>query len=107
MLEEYLGRILINRRVRPVSLTAAGEEFIPKARHILSEIDLFKGSTTPWSPSEGGITIVMPHSATVAVFPQFKAWLSQRLPGIHFPPGLPITTWQRVCWRGRKSTLPL
>lgn len=85
-LEEFLGRILINRRVRPVSLTAAGEEFVPKARQILSEIDLFKGASAPWSPSEGGITIVMPHSATVAVFPPFKAWLSQRLPGIHFAP---------------------
>lgn len=85
-LEEYLGRILINRRIRPVSLTAAGQEFVPKARQILSEIDLFKGASAPWSPSEGGITIVMPHSATVAVFPQFKTWLSQRLPGIHFAP---------------------
>jgi len=85
-LEEYLGRILINRRVRPVSLTAAGEEFIPKARQILSEIDHFKGASAPWSPSEGGITIVMPHSATVAIFPQFKAWLSRRLSGMHFAP---------------------
>lgn len=83
-LEEYLGRILINRRVRPVSLTAAGEEFIPKARQILSDIDHFKGASAPWSPSEGGITIVMPHSATVGVFPMFKRWLSARLPDIHF-----------------------
>lgn len=85
-LEEYLGRILINRRVRPVSLTAAGLDFVPKARQILSEIELFKGASAPWSPSEGGIAIVMPHSATVAVFPMFKTWLSQRLPGIHFAP---------------------
>lgn len=85
-LEEYLGRILFNRDVRPLSLTAAGEEFVPVAKQILSEIDLFRGGSAPWSPSEGGITIVMPHSATVAIFPQFKAWLSQRLPGAHFAP---------------------
>lgn len=47
---------------------------------------MFKGSSAPWRPSEGGITIVMPHSATVAIFPQFKGWLSQRSPRIHFAP---------------------
>lgn len=86
LLEDYLGRILINRRVRPVSLTAAGEDFVPKARRILSEIDHFKGGSSPWSPSEGGIPIVMPHSATLAIFPDFKAWLAQRVSGMHFAP---------------------
>ncbi len=85
-LEEYVGRVLIDRRSRPLYLTKAGEDFVPKARQILSEIDTFRGQTAPWSPSEGGVTIVMPHSATVAVFPQFKERLSRKLPGIHFAP---------------------
>lgn len=85
-LEEYLGRTLVDRRSRPLSLTTAGEDFVPKARQIISEIDIFRGQSAPWSQSEGGISIVMPHSATVAVFPRFKEWLSQRLPGVYFAP---------------------
>lgn len=85
-LEEYVGRTLIDRRGRPLALTKAGEDFVLKARQILSEIDVFRGQSAPWSPSEGGISIVMPHSATVVVFPQFKEWLSHKLPGIHFAP---------------------
>ncbi|SFW99753.1 DNA-binding transcriptional regulator, LysR family [Paracoccus pantotrophus] len=85
-LEDYLGRPLIDRRIRPVSLTIAGEEFIPKARQILSDIDMFRGASAPWSRSEGGISVVMPHSATVSVFPQFRSLLHRRLPGIHFDP---------------------
>lgn len=85
-LEEYLGRTLINRRSRPLALTEAGGDFMPRARQILSEIDIFRGQSAPWSPSEGGVTIVMPHSATVAVFPRFKEWLSHRLPNIYFAP---------------------
>lgn len=85
-LEEYLGRVLIDRRARPISLTPAGEDFVLRARQILSEIDVFKGASAPWSPNEGGISIVMPHSATVAVFPQFKEWLSRELPGVYFAP---------------------
>ncbi|MDZ4310975.1 MAG: LysR family transcriptional regulator [Cypionkella sp.] len=85
-LEDYLGRILIDRRSRPISLTSAGEDFVPKARQILSEIDMFKGVSVPWSLSEGGISIVMPHSVLMAVFPQFKEWLSREIPGIYFAP---------------------
>ena len=85
-LEEYLGRVLINRSSRPVSLTLAGEDFLPAAQKILAEIDLFRGQSAPWSSSEGGVSIVMPHSATVSVFPRFKEWLSHKLPGIYFAP---------------------
>lgn len=85
-LEDYLGRALIDRSNRPISLTVAGEDFLPIARQFLSEIDIFRGTSVPWSPREGGITIVMPHSATVAVFPQFKARLFPEMPGIHFAP---------------------
>lgn len=83
-LETFLGRALIDRRSRPLCLTKAGEDFLPKARQILSEIDAFRSHSTPWSPSEGGVSIAMPHSATVVVFPQFKEWLSHRMAGVHF-----------------------
>ncbi|AMY68326.1 LysR family transcriptional regulator [Frigidibacter mobilis] len=85
-LEDYLGRILVDRSSRPICLTPAGEDFVPKARQILSDIDGFKGTSAPWSPTEGGVSIVMLHSATVTVFPQFKEWLSRKLPGLHFSP---------------------
>lgn len=85
-LEEYLGRLLIDRRSRPIRLTEAGEDFVPRARQILAEIDMFRGASTPWSPNEGGVSIVMPHSATVTIFPEFKERLSQALPGVYFAP---------------------
>lgn len=85
-LEDYLGRLLVDRRSRPIRLTKAGEDFVPKAQQILAEIDLFRGASTPWSPSEGGVSIVMPHSATVTLFPEFKERLSRHLPGVYFAP---------------------
>lgn len=85
-LEDFLGRALIDRGSRPLCLTAAGEEFVPKARQILADIDSFRGQTVPWSQREGGLSIVMPHNATVAVFPQFKEWLSHRMADVHFAP---------------------
>lgn len=85
-LEDFLGRALIDRGSRPLCLTAAGEEFVPKARQILADIDSFRGREVPWSQREGGISIVMPHNATVAVFPQFKEWLSHRMTDVHFAP---------------------
>jgi len=66
-LEDYLGRILVDRSSRPIRLTPAGEDFVPKARQILSDIDGFKGTSAPWSPTEGGVSIVMPHSVCFGV----------------------------------------
>lgn len=86
MLEDYLGQSLVNRGTRPISLTTAGADFVPRARQILSDIDAFKGTSATWTPSDGGITIVMPHSASVSVFPEFKARLAQHLPDVHFSP---------------------
>lgn len=85
-LEDFLGRTLVDRRSRPLCLTGAGEDFVPKARQILSEIETFRDQAVPWSPSEGGVSIVMPHNATVTIFPQFKEWLSRRLRDVHFAP---------------------
>lgn len=85
-LEEYLGQALIDRSDRPITLTQAGLDFLPVARQILSEIDVFKGRSAPWYPTEGGLSIAMPHSATVTVFSRFKEWLSHRLPETFFAP---------------------
>lgn len=85
-LEEFLGRTLFDRRSRPLCLTKAGEDFVPTVRQMLLEIDSFRKQSTPWCPSEGGVSIVMPHSATVAIFPQFREWLTREQPGIQFAP---------------------
>lgn len=85
-LEDYVGRALIDRGSRPLFLTKAGEDFVPVARQVLSDLDSFRGQSIPWSPSEGGVSIVMPHSVTFTVFPKFKEWLSDRISGVHFAP---------------------
>lgn len=85
-LEDYLGQALIDRGSRPLCLTKAGDDFVPVARQILSELNSFRGQSIPWSPSEGGVSIVMPHSVTFTVFPKFKEWLSHRIAGVHFAP---------------------
>ncbi len=85
-LENYLGQTLIDRSDRPITLTQAGRDFLPVARQILSEIDKFTGRSAPWHSSEGGLSIVMPHSATVMVFPLFKEWLSHHIPDMFFAP---------------------
>ncbi|PRD43130.1 hypothetical protein C5748_13060 [Phyllobacterium phragmitis] len=85
-LEESLGKALVDRRSRPMQLTQAGQDFLPKARMILEELDAFRGSEAPWSPSEGGMTIAMPHSATVSIFPRFKERLSHQMSDVFFAP---------------------
>jgi DNA-binding transcriptional LysR family regulator len=85
-LEDYLGRALIDRGNRPLCLTKAGDEFVPVARQVLSVLDSFRGQSIPLSPSEGGVSIVIPHSVTFTVFLKFKEWLSHRMMGAHFAP---------------------
>lgn len=85
-LEDHLGRMLIDRASRPLSLTKAGEDFVPIARQILSDLDIFCGQSVPWSATEGGVPIVMPHSVTFSVFPRFKEWLSHQIAEVHFAP---------------------
>lgn len=85
-LEAWLGRDLIDRRGRPLALTQAGEDFVPKARGILADLDAFRGAGIPWSVREGAVSIAMPHSATISVFPSFKKRLLRRLPKASFAP---------------------
>ncbi|QEW22151.1 HTH-type transcriptional regulator YofA [Marinibacterium anthonyi] len=85
-LEDHLGQILIDRTARPIALTRAGQDFLPVARQILSDLDTFRGRSAPWAAAEGGLSIVMPHSASVSLFPRFKEWLSHRIPGVTFAP---------------------
>jgi DNA-binding transcriptional LysR family regulator len=85
-LEMWLGRDLIDRRGRPLALTQAGEDFVPKARGILAELDGFRGAAISWNVADGAVSIAMPHSATVSLFPAFKKRLLPRLPKASFAP---------------------
>lgn len=85
-LEASLGRDLIDRRSRPLSLTQAGSDFIAVARIIVAEIEGFRHLKARWSVSEGAVSIAMPHSATVSIFPSFKKRLLGRLPKAGFAP---------------------
>jgi LysR family transcriptional regulator, hypochlorite-specific transcription factor HypT len=83
-LEIWLGRDLIDRRSRPLSLTKAGCDFIPIARGMLAELDAFRGAQAPWSVAEGAASIAMPHSATLSIYPAFKQKLLKQLPNARF-----------------------
>ncbi|TWB46201.1 LysR family transcriptional regulator [Rhizobium sp. ERR 922] len=75
-LEIWLASDLIDRRSRPVALTQAGKDFVPVARGIVAELAAFRSNHRPWQAADGAITIAMPHSATISVFPSFKHQLS-------------------------------
>lgn len=83
-LELWLGCDLIDRRGRPLVLTKAGQDFIPIARNIISQLDEYKGAHVPWSVAEGAVSIAMPHSATVSVFPGFKQRIAAQIPKASF-----------------------
>lgn len=87
-LETWLGRDLIDRRSRPLALTKAGQDFIPIARNIISQLDEYKGARVPWSVAEGAVSIAMPHSATISVFPSFKQRIVRQIPRASFAPHL-------------------
>lgn len=71
-LETWLGRDLIDRHSRPLTLTQAGHDFIPIARNVIAQLDEYRDAHVPWSVAEGAVSIAMPHSATISVFPNFK-----------------------------------
>lgn len=85
-LEDFLGKTLIDRSSRPLCLTRAGKDFVPRARQLLADIEGFRQPESPWSQSAECISIVMPHNSTIAIFPQFKEWLSQKMVDVHFAP---------------------
>ncbi len=85
-LETWLGRELIDRSNRPLTLTADGENLVAKARDILAELEAFRRNETPWSVTGGAVRIAMPHSGTVQVFPQFKMKLLKLMPEAYFAP---------------------
>lgn len=85
-LETWLARELIDRSSRPLTLTADGENFVAKARSVLTELEAFRRNETPWSISAGAVRIAMPHSGTVQVFPEFKRKLLELVPEAYFAP---------------------
>jgi DNA-binding transcriptional LysR family regulator len=60
-----------------MKLTSAGEQFLPTARMITEELHSFIQTKSPWHPTAGGVTIAMPHSASISVLPLFKSRLYQ------------------------------
>lgn len=87
-LEIWLGRDLIDRRSRPLTLTKAGHDFIPVARNIISQLDEYRGAHVPWSIAEGAVSIAMPHSASISVFAGFKQRIVRKIPRASFAPKL-------------------
>ena len=83
-LEGSLGAVLIDRRTRPVRLTAAGSSFVRHARLILTEVDAGKHHLRRHSNSQTGgvVTVGTYPSASAGYLPHFLALAREQLPAI-------------------------
>jgi DNA-binding transcriptional LysR family regulator len=76
-LEDWLGIILVDRELRPMTLTKAGLEFIGEAKTLMAKIDRTREHfRLNYGPSRGVLFFVQ-HSLAVSFFPQ---WLEKFSP---------------------------
>jgi LysR family transcriptional regulator, hypochlorite-specific transcription factor HypT len=83
-LEAWLGRDLIDRRNRPFALTKAGEDLVPIARSIVTQLEDYRAADTPHGAMSRLVSIAMPHSATFSIFPAFKQRIARQVPKASF-----------------------
>jgi LysR family carnitine catabolism transcriptional activator len=82
-LEESLGLRLFDRTTRSVSLTAAGQEFLPTARRLIDDFDAALGDMRALGArSRGHVSIAVVPSIVALVMPQVMATFVQLYPQI-------------------------
>jgi DNA-binding transcriptional LysR family regulator len=82
-LESELGLSLFERTTRRVSLTAAGERFLERSRHILLAVDHACEEASRLAAGElGHLAIGFTGSATYELMPRLSLDLHERFPGI-------------------------
>jgi len=76
-LEDDLGVKLIHRTTRKLSVTAEGDDFYQRSKHLLAEVNDMMANFSPTLPPRGRLTLDMPlalaHSILIPHLAQFKA----------------------------------
>jgi DNA-binding transcriptional LysR family regulator len=98
-LEAQLGLRLLERNPRGVSLTAAGEAFLDKARATLAAVDEMQATTRSWARQEegrlhAGFMSMTPPMMAGDLFPRFAAehpGVSVQWRQLGYPTGAPRT----------------
>lgn len=69
LLEAWMDVVLINRGVNPVRLTAAGQDFLPRAEKLVDEIYKVRDETQQFTQGRKTITVHTQHSLMVSHVP--------------------------------------
>ena len=91
-LETMLGAPLVERAARQIRLTTLGEEFLIRARRVLSEVDeMAELARKPDGPLEGRLRMGVIPTVAPYLLPQIIRRLSQSLPKLELRPRESIT----------------
>ncbi|ARO15816.1 LysR family transcriptional regulator (plasmid) [Ketogulonicigenium robustum] len=83
LLENWLGAPLIDRQTQPVTLTAAGAKFLPRAEELMALTTLAREEARPPLASEHDMmTVCMMSTLSITTFPRLVAQLEEK--GEHF-----------------------
>jgi len=81
-LERALGRVLIERRVRPLALTEEGRALLPKARAVLTAADDLVDGRQDGAPLRGSLRVASFASASSSFLPGVLAGLKDAHPDL-------------------------
>ncbi|MDA2926534.1 LysR family transcriptional regulator, partial [Acidobacteria bacterium AH-259-G07] len=82
-LEKHLGVVLIDRAVRPLGLTAAGELFLRECRKLLDRYDQLEQEVAELRPGPSGeVRVEAIYSAGIDLLNDVRAALGRRWPGV-------------------------
>ncbi len=69
LLENWIDVVLINRDVSPIRLTAAGQDFLPKAEKLVDDIYQSRDETQQFVQGRNSITVHTQHSLMISHIP--------------------------------------
>ncbi|ADO44364.1 LysR family transcriptional regulator (plasmid) [Ketogulonicigenium vulgare Y25] len=79
LLEGWMGAPLIERRTNPISLTEAGEKFLPRAEEMYNMILSVRDELrAPYMAAQEVLTVCMMSTLSITTFPRLVAQLEQR-----------------------------
>jgi len=78
-LEEWAGRLLVDRASHPIDLTPAGRTLLPVAQSVLLEIDRVRGQLRGSGNQREPVTFLSPNAVSVGLFPRLLGMLQSSL----------------------------